>query len=260
MSQVETIALWTGLIAGIASIVLSIVAIAFAFVVNTRSTDVSDQTIRSLQKIESQVERQSEDTNGLIKAAWDKMIGGTSGGFEVPRDEDAADRLVSGLSAEVREAVSDDGNAELVERLDRALERLEQSLSAQIGRPARSARPATALDDTVARLRSLAGSSVALLDEISSAHLSRQQYIGLEQDGYLGSSINQLREAGLLVPLTGADEPLVYWFPPGTELVMRTALTFLRDDIPDAVFEAVRAELSRVEYPLKSEPTSETTA
>ena len=74
MADVDKIALWAGLISSIVSIVLSIVAIVVAILVNSRSEKVSDQTIKSLQKIESSIERLSGDTSGLIKGAWDTML------------------------------------------------------------------------------------------------------------------------------------------------------------------------------------------
>ena len=75
VNDVEAVALWVGLLAGLASVVLAVVAIWFAFWVNDRATEVNDQTIRSLQKIEAQVERAADDTTNLIKGAWDKMLG-----------------------------------------------------------------------------------------------------------------------------------------------------------------------------------------
>ena len=67
MTQVETAGLWIGLISGIVSIVLSIVAIAFARAVDRSSRQVTEQTIKSLQKIETEVARLSDDTRELDK-------------------------------------------------------------------------------------------------------------------------------------------------------------------------------------------------
>jgi len=64
----QTIALWVGLLSGIVGIVLSVVAIVFTVLVDRRSSQVTGQTIQSLQKIESAVERLSSDTRELIKA------------------------------------------------------------------------------------------------------------------------------------------------------------------------------------------------
>lgn len=246
MSQVETVALWVGLIAGIAGTVLALVAIWFAFQVNTRASEVSDQTIRSLRKIESEVERLSKDTSGLIKAAWDKMIGGGEMRLDTPQED--ADRMASGLSAELRETLATRNDSQLTARLDQAVERLERSLSSQVRRFHRSDHPAAAVDELVRALSELAGTSVSLLDEISHLHLTRDQYVALESDGYLSSSIRQLWDAGLLVPVSTAEDELVYWYPAGAEPVVRAALTFLLDEIPEAVVERVRAELRRVEY------------
>ena len=75
LNQVETVALWIGVVTGVASIVLSIIAILFARDVDRWSGEVSKQTIRSLESIETTVQRLSEDTGGLIKVAWDRMLG-----------------------------------------------------------------------------------------------------------------------------------------------------------------------------------------
>src|SRR3954464_15733564 len=101
MGEVERVALWVGLIASVAGIVLSIVAIWFAREVDTRSAAITKQTIQSLQKIESTVERQSKDTQELIKAAWDAMLGGMgqpqTPAPSSPAQAGATQRLASGL-------------------------------------------------------------------------------------------------------------------------------------------------------------------
>ena len=91
----KQLSLWAGLIASIAGIVLSVAALIFGVWVNNRATEVRDQTIKSLQKIESAVERLSEDTRGLINAGWDKMLGGfgTSTESRTNEDEDEKQRL-----------------------------------------------------------------------------------------------------------------------------------------------------------------------
>lgn len=148
MSQVETVAMWAGLIASIAGIVLSVAALVFGVWVNNRATEVSDQTIRSLQKIESAVERLSDDTRNLIKAGWDKMLGSVEN-LSAPQRAEAEDaederqpatEIASGLAQEARADLGLTGerpsggavSPELVQRFERVLENLEQSMAAQL--------------------------------------------------------------------------------------------------------------------------------
>src|SRR5271156_2537844 len=102
MTDVEKVALWCGLIASVVSTVLSVVAIWFAIHVNSRSEAVSDQTIRSLQKIESFVQKLSDDTAGLVKAAWDKMLGNMYRTEGVDAQVSNAKEIASGLTAELK--------------------------------------------------------------------------------------------------------------------------------------------------------------
>ena|SRR5436190_17397695 len=100
MNNVEQVALWVGLISGIVSIVMSVVAIAFAVMVDRSSRAVTAQTIKSLQKIESDVERLSSDTRELIKAGWDRMLGSVS--LAYPPESTAPSQLASGIAAELK--------------------------------------------------------------------------------------------------------------------------------------------------------------
>lgn len=54
-TDVDKVALWAGLISNIVGIVLSVVAIVFAVLGSLRLEKVTDATIRSLRKIESDV-------------------------------------------------------------------------------------------------------------------------------------------------------------------------------------------------------------
>ena len=78
-----TVATWTGVFSSVVSIVLSVVAILFARDVDRRSMEVNNQTIRSLETIQATVQRLSDDTGGLIKMAWERMLG--SGWLDVFR-------------------------------------------------------------------------------------------------------------------------------------------------------------------------------
>jgi hypothetical protein len=140
MSDVDKVALWAGLIGSIVSTVLSIVAIWFAVHVNARSEAVSDQTIRSLQKIESFVQKLSEDTSGLIKAAWDKMLGhiyrAEAAATQISSAKEIASGLTTELKTELEEKTKPDqptAPAEITERIEKAIENWGKALETQIG-------------------------------------------------------------------------------------------------------------------------------
>ncbi len=259
MTDVDKIALWTGLISSIVSIVLSVVATTFAILVNNRSEKVSDATVKSLQRIESTVERLSDDTSGLIKAAWDAMLGSFSG--NLARDSgisaSAAREIASGVASEVRsdlslpEGKSGKGGeasvAELAERVDRALERMQETVSAQLRGLARSNRPSSVLNK-LRDLERLSPAARALAGSIK-AHLTRDQYDQLEK-GPLSPAIRELRQAGLFVPVTGIEdgkEAPVYYFPPNQSRNLRSALLLIERP-PVEVRDLVKAELDRVKY------------
>jgi hypothetical protein len=125
LSQVETVSLWAGLISTIVSIVLSIVAILFARDVDRRSMEINSQTIRSLEAIQSTVQRLSDDTGGLIKVAWERMLG-TMGPRE-PTIEGNIEELLAGLLQEFRQDAGDiapgSGVDKLAQEMDRRLRR-----------------------------------------------------------------------------------------------------------------------------------------
>ena len=102
MTELERVALWVGLFAGVVSIVMSFVAIAFAILVDRSARAVSSQTIKSLQKIESEVERLSGDTRELIKAGWDKMLGNVDRDSHVKTIETPAKEVAAGVASELR--------------------------------------------------------------------------------------------------------------------------------------------------------------
>jgi hypothetical protein len=78
VGDVQNVGSWIGLVSAIVSIVLSVVAIMFARDVDRRSLEINTQTIRSLEAIQAAVQRLSDDTGGLIKVAWERMLGSVS--------------------------------------------------------------------------------------------------------------------------------------------------------------------------------------
>jgi len=235
MSEVEHIALWVGLLGSVISIVLSLVAIWFAVHVNTRSENVSDQTIKSLQKIESFVQRLSEDTSGLVKAAWDKMLGNFHPAESVAgkaADKEVASGLTAELRTELEEESEPDGNtsaAGLRERYEKMLTLLEKSLESQFA-SSRIRGRSKGVYSLYKSLSKLSPTAQELLNQIKSYHLTRRQYKSLNSSS-VGFAIGELREAGLLVPLRGYDgakEIPVYWYPPSTADNLRKAMLAVR--------------------------------
>jgi len=263
MSQVEIVALWAGLIASIASIVLSIAALTFAVLVNNRATQVNDQTIKSLQKIESAVERLSDDTRQLIKAGWDKMLGGFQGpaqGAALEEEEDG-EQIASGIRQEVMAELGA-GEAQktgapelpppLAERVEEALNKLEQTLAAQLKYSKVRGTPSRATDLLIERIVSLSPEAQALLAVVAqSIHLTRGQYLRLNRNSATHDAIRGLRSAGLLVPLSHQgverkDNP-VYWLPPGIVRHAKAALQLV-PPVPRDVMSSIEEELKKMGY------------
>ena len=117
LAQVETVGIWAGLLSAVVSIVLSVVAILFARDVDRRSMEISNQTIRSLESIQSTVQRLSDDTGGLIKVAWERMLGTMGAATAQPDSE--LQGLLYGLLAEFRQDANDLAPGTGVDRLAR---------------------------------------------------------------------------------------------------------------------------------------------
>lgn len=252
MSDAETVGLWLGIFAGIAGIVLSSVAIWFARSVDDRAKQVNDQTIQSLQKIETTVERLSGDTTGLIKAAWDKMLGQV--GY-LPSSEEtrtSAERAAAGISAEVRAELADTGDLTEAEdrRLETLVENIKAALTPQIAALSRPDRPGAALESTLESLRTLSPEAQELARMITQKHLTWNQYRQLRQSP-LSNALMELRHSGILVPLEGVASSggkiPVYYFPAHTAKVMRAALELLPDN-PATVERTVLSKLQELGY------------
>ncbi len=135
MTEVERVGLWVGLFASVAGIVLSMVASWFARNVDREARDVNNQTIRSLETITSTVTRLSDDTQTLIKGAWDKLVVGASGAGPAPAElssgQDSA-QIAAGLTAEVEADLKDttEGGRRGPEEVAAVLDELQRSVSA----------------------------------------------------------------------------------------------------------------------------------
>ena len=186
MSQVETVALWAGLISSIAGIVLSIVAMVFAIWVNNRATDINNQMIRSLQKIDSSVERVSSDTRELITAAWNKMLGDMGHENETDgADADEPEQISGGIASELRSELTEDlheGPAPKIERLEQSLRELQETVATQLRQKPISRRlePIDSLVRAIALLPVEAKALHSIL--IKGHHLERAQYRAATQE------------------------------------------------------------------------------
>jgi len=258
MNQVETVALWAGLIGSIVGAVLGVVAIVFSLWVNQRASEVSDYTIQALQKIESTVERLSQDTNGLIKAAWDKMLSGQRvavGDDSLGANPDVdAPALAKGIAAELREELRsassgpNRSNVQTEEAISDAVGRLEQAVAMELKR-SRQGSLGAAVDSMVEATQNLSPEAVAVLravvgldagSEQGGRHLTRSQSRRLSEDATMGQPMLELRAAGLLVPRTSNNGELVYFAPTRSE-TMRTALLMAPVPSPETQEKVARA-------------------
>jgi hypothetical protein len=257
MTDVDHIALWAGLISSIISIVLSVVAIAFAILVDRSSRQVTAQTIKSLQKIEADVDRLSGDTRELIKGAWDKMLGSNYPSAPARPDDSIAKELAAGIATELRaelEIGRDKGHAveetPLEAKLDGLIQRLEGTLAAQMRGEPSSERAGALVDHASDLLRSLSPTARTLASLISGFHLSRQQYLALAK-GALSDAIAELRAAGILVPLRGVGpdgkQIPVYFYPPQLTKVLRAVIPLMPSP-PEETLSLVANELKRIKY------------
>lgn len=257
----EDVALWIGLLGGLISIVLAIVAMVFTFAVDRRSTSVNEQVIQSLQKIESTVEGVAGDTRDLIKVAFDRMLprgeGAVDDGDAVLRaqDDEAVRAIAAGVAAELRADLGPSGPDQpdrlAVERLDSAVDRIERTLQAQLSTSTSGRTTAERLDALMRRVADLsppAREVMRVMIEVG-RHLTRQQFMELRQTP-TGEAVQELRRASVIGPLRsraeGTDEPVYYFAPSTSEYV--PAVVALQSAATQAVSKTVRDDLRRVGY------------
>lgn len=258
LSDVETVALWAGLIVGVASVVLAIVAIYFSIEVDRRSTATSTSTIRSLERIESVVAGQSKDTRDLIKVGWERMLPPSARPASMPAPADEGVREVAaGLADEIRSNlglsavggnVGDEVGATDA-RWDDVAERLQATVESQL--QAARHRPGDEVQFWLDRLEDMSVEAQTLAQAIS-RHITSDQLRELQEDPLMADALSEMRREGLLVPLRGynrkRERTLVYWFPPSADRAIKAALLMLAD--PDEDLTAVIAGLlERVGYP-----------
>jgi hypothetical protein len=261
LTQLETVALWVGVLSAVVSIVLSLVAIFFARDVDRRGIEISTQTIRSLQTIQATVQRLSEDTGGLIKVAWERMLG--TMGTPAPQADIDLQRLLAGLIAEFREDANEIAPGTGVERLARQVgERVRRATDHRSDVERQSAPRSWAFNAAVRAIESLSPFAIELLRALEGGgHLTRTQYQHLRRDPELAVALDELRDQDLLVPLQrhGArGEETIYGIAPWFQEVIGPALVFTGHESP-ATMEAERVAslLREVGYMLESHPPQE---
>jgi hypothetical protein len=250
LTEVETVGLWAGLISAVVSIVLSIVAIMFARDVDRRSLEINNQTIRSLEAIQAAVQRLSDDTGGLIKVAWERMLG--SVGPANPQAGQEVQALVAGLFGELRDDAVDLPPGGSVDRLIRDTDERARRVT---GRHAdRAAMPKSwAFNVVIDAMESLSPLAIELLRELNGGHhLTRAQYQQLRQDPDFAIALDELRDRDLLMPFQrhGAKgEETVYGIAPWFHGVIGPALVFTDHEAPSAPeAERVSAALREIGY------------
>jgi hypothetical protein len=262
LSQVETVGLWVGLISAVVSIVLSIVAIFFARDVDRRSMEINSQTIRSLEAIQSTVQRLSDDTGGLIKVAWERMLG-TMGPRE-PTIDGNVEGLLAGLLQEFRQDADDmapgTGVDKLAQDVDRRVRRAasRKSVANRVDAP-----KSVAFNAAVQGIESMSPLAIELLRALENGpYLTRAQYQQLRKESDLAIAIDELRDHDLLMPFQrrGAEgDETVYGLAPWFREVTGPALVFTGHEAPSPPeHQRVTAALREVGYLTDemSEPTA----
>lgn len=222
--------------------------------VDGRSREVTEQTIKSLQKIETSVERLSSDTQGLIKAGWDRMLGSAIGDGThrlVSDDTNDIKAIASGITAELRSDLlaNAEGRSEKPEpgakggspdvaTIEAALDELQSTLESMRSVVAPSPSRVSSVDRWVDVLGSLDPVSFEIAKALSlfGAHLERPQYASLSSNPNTQHAVEKLRTVGLLVPLSPGRERAapVYWFPPGVSKDVRVAIILMDREDSDA--------------------------
>jgi hypothetical protein len=262
LTQLETVGLWAGLLSSVVSVVLSLVAIFFARDVDRRSIEISNQTIRSLQTIQSTVQRLSDDTGGLIKVAWERMLG--TMGPQASQTDNDLQGLLAGLLAEFREDANEIAPGTGVEKLARKVgERMRRAAEPKSGTERSPAPRSWAFNAVVQAIESLSPLAIELLRALEGGHhLTRTQYQELRRDPDLAVAIDELRDEDLLVPIQRRGtrgEETIYGIAPWFLEVIGPALVFTGHESPsDAEARRVMSALREAGYDAESLPQEHT--
>ena len=176
LTGVEAVATWIGLLSATVSIVLSVIAILFARDVDHRSVEISSQTIRALESIQATVPRLSDDTGGLIKVAWERMLGSMA--TPAPRADGDLQGLLSGLLGEFRQDVTELPPGASVAKLTRDVaERLRRATTQGLGGGREGRLKGWAFNAAAEAIESLPPLAIELLRYLERGqHLTRHHY------------------------------------------------------------------------------------
>ncbi len=235
LTEVEAVATWVGVLSATVSIVLSVIAILFARDVDHRSMEISSQTIRALESIQATVQRLSDDTGGLIKVAWERMLGSMA--MPAPRADGDLQGLLSGLLGEFRQDVTELPPGASVDKLTRDVaERLRRATTQGLDGGLEGRLKGWAFNAAVEAIESLPPIAVELLRYLERGqHLTRHHYRELQRDPELATALDELRDRDLLVPFQhrGAHgEDTVYGLAPWFRTVVGPALVFTGHETP----------------------------
>lgn len=270
LTDVETVGLWAGILVGVASVVLAIVAIYFSIEVDRRSAATAAETIRSLERIESAVKAQSQDTRDLIKVGWERMLGNVGSPARPQAADEGIREVAAGLAAEIRAELgigevgdgAPDGEpgtqvpegyvttAEQGDRLEQALAQLRDTIETQL--LATREGPADEVQFWLEKLSDLPESAQVVARAVSPSHITADQWRELRRTRVPGRGLLELRRRGILIPLEGVKrdgtDTLVYWFPPTASRAIRAAVLLLPEPDPGTL-SYVQRRLAAVGYP-----------
>ncbi len=254
---VADVATWIGLLTGVTSVVLAVVAIWFSLATQRRAETVNMQTIQSLQKIESTVERLSDDTQDLIKAAWDKMLSDLPNSVVPPESSHDVAAIATGVAAELRAellAAQRDQSRQpgdmKPEQLNDAASTLARALQGQISLSSVGGTASGTLDYLVSAYRRFSPEAGGISRVLTEGRpLRRSEYVCLRNDTDMAIALRELREAGILAPVEPPDgsEGPVYAISPRVEALIPVALSLAGRDDPAAYRRIVEA-LRRAGY------------
>lgn len=244
MDDVEAVAVWAGLFAAIAGIVLALVAIWFASRVDSRAHELDRASLQRLERIEVSVDRVVSDVRQLIVSAWERIV--VSRGQ--PDVREAAGEGAQAPASQVEEHISD---------IEQALppaeqRRLEDELAALRDAVRRLEQPAQYKSPRV-YWEILKPDDLALLKIM----LESGQHISPEEAEAVVARPRALMREGLLVPVIAADGQRVYWL---TELATDVVASLGSGTAPRKLLDSIsRAEdylkplLAEQGYPVRSE-------
>jgi hypothetical protein len=261
------VATWTGVFSSVVSIVLSVVAIVFARDVDRRSMEVNNQTIRSLETIQATVQRLSDDTGGLIKMAWERMLGSVALPSTAPstvpsRSDGQLEGTLSGLLGEFREDASELAYGATMEKLAHDMgERMRRAASQRQRDEADSTPRSWAFNTVVAAIETMSPLAIELLRHFDGGQaLTRDQYRRLKGDPELAAAIDELRDRDILMPFQKRGprgEETFYRIAPWFQDVIGPALVFTgHETASSAESERIADKLREIDA--ASEPVTST--